>query len=435
MKYRDLDHAIKCCFIWGKILDKVDSKVLFFSKTDLKSAFRVIPLRKNSWKWLLMKCEDPVTGEILFFIDKNIPFGSSISCSHFQRFSCALHHIVTMKTGGRMAITNYLDDFLFVGTSVRICNYLAKQFLLICAELGVPVANEKTELAATRIVFLGILLDGATLTMYIPEEKRLNAINMLNIFMDKRKATVKEMQRLAWVLNFLNKAIVPGRAFTRRMYAKFDGAVAEKNLKQYHHVRLDEEFKGDCGMWLKFLDKNQRHAVARPFLDLANHKQTAVHLHFTSDASLNEHLGFGARFNKEWCFSQWPKGFIKNKRPSIEYAELYGLCVAVCIWTPQLRNTCSIVYGDNESVLSMVNHTTSGCKNCMVLIRVIVMKSLEYNFRIFAEHISSEDNKIADSLSRLQFSRFKKLKKRYGLNDNPEPLPNEVWPIEKIWID
>ena len=167
VKYSDLDYAIKCCFRWGKILEDEESKPLFFSKTDLKSAFRVVPLKKSSWRWLLMKCEDPASGGTLFFFDKNLPFGSSISCSHFQKFMCALHHIVIVRTGRRMAITNYLDDFLFVSTSVRIYNYLVNYFLLICAEIVVPVAHEKTEWAASKTVFLGILLDGESHTMYI----------------------------------------------------------------------------------------------------------------------------------------------------------------------------------------------------------------------------------------------------------------------------
>ena len=197
--------------------------------------------------------------------------------------------------------------------------------------------------------------------------------------MDKKKSTVRDMQHLTGFLNFINKAVVPGRAFTRCMYSKFNSAVKENNLNQYHHIRLDDEFKQDCAMWLYFLDKNQQRAVARPFLDLANHEETCVKLEFTSDASLSEKLGFGARFNRKWCYGKWPKGFIKNKRPSFEYAELYGLCVAIHIWAPMLRNKRLIVYRDNTSVLSMVNHTTSGCKNCMILIRRIVMKSLEYN--------------------------------------------------------
>ena len=97
-----------------------------------------------------------------------------------------------------------------------------------------------------RTTFLGIEVDGEEHVLRVPKEKSVRAENMIKNIMSKRKATVNELQQLAGFLNFLNKAIVPGRAFTRRMYAKFNKSVQEKELKKYHHVRLDAELKGDC---------------------------------------------------------------------------------------------------------------------------------------------------------------------------------------------
>ena len=94
-----------------------------------------------------------------------------------------------------------------------------KGFLDMCRILSVPVAIDKTEWASTRMIFLGILLDGNTLTLVVPQEKKCHALNLLRNFIGARKATVKQLQSLAGLLNFLNRAITPGRAFTRRMYA------------------------------------------------------------------------------------------------------------------------------------------------------------------------------------------------------------------------
>ena len=60
------------------------------------------------------------------------------------------------------------------------------------------------------------------------------------------------------ILNFINKVVVPGRTFTRRMYSKLTlcGTSGIK-LKQHHHVRLDSEFVSDCHMWLSFLEQTQ----------------------------------------------------------------------------------------------------------------------------------------------------------------------------------
>ena len=57
------------------------------------------------------------------------------------------------------------------------------------------------------------------------QRKRLSrAVNTLRYLLGKKKATVKDLESLAGLLNFLNRAIFPGRAFTHRMYAKFAGA-------------------------------------------------------------------------------------------------------------------------------------------------------------------------------------------------------------------
>ena len=68
----------------------------------------------------------------------------------------------------------------------------------------------------------------------------------------------------------------------------------------------------------------------------------------------------------------------------------------------------------------------------MVLIRIIVLECLIQNVDLSAEWVSTGDNGKADALSRLQFKRFRKL----GPNMDLEPvaLPNDLWPISKIWL-
>ena len=259
MKYPDLDRVIETCFA----LDNADDGqgIIFYSKTDIKSAFRILPLSSSCYQWLIMKATNPVDEKTWFFVEKNLPFGASISCSHFQRFSNALRHIFEYKSGKRMVVTNYLDDFLFVAKSPEDCNNLVRLFLCLCDEIGVPIATEKTKHAASQMVFLGILLDGAQRIMSIPLEKVQKTTNLLNVFLDKKKATVKELQSLSGLLNFLGRAIFPGRAFTRHMYSKFSESLSGK-LKPYHHIRLDNEFKSDCKVWLDFLSPTNINAVS-----------------------------------------------------------------------------------------------------------------------------------------------------------------------------
>ena len=112
-------------------------------------------------------------------MDKCLPFGASISCSHFQRFSDALCYLIEFRIKQKKRITNYLDDFLFIARTLMRCNYMIQQFLDLCEELGVPVSMDKTKWGSVMIIFLGILLDGNHLVLSIPIEKRQLAVTLL----------------------------------------------------------------------------------------------------------------------------------------------------------------------------------------------------------------------------------------------------------------
>ena len=124
---------------------KLPRKPIFAGKSNLKSAFCILGLSKWSWKWLVMKAQDPLTGEWKFFVDKCLPFGSSINCSHFQRFSDSLRHIIEFRLQVSNRVTNYLDDFLFIAVTLALCNAMIQWFLDLCVELNIPVSLEKTD--------------------------------------------------------------------------------------------------------------------------------------------------------------------------------------------------------------------------------------------------------------------------------------------------
>ena len=81
--------------------------------------------------------------------------------------------------------------------------------------LNFPIALDKTFWATTRMVFLGLLIDMEFQLVLIPKEKLLKGQYLVELILEKKskKATVKELQQLCGFLNFLGRAIVPGRAF------------------------------------------------------------------------------------------------------------------------------------------------------------------------------------------------------------------------------
>ena len=209
----------------------------------------------------------------------------------------------------------------------------------------------------------------------------------MRLIASKKSATIKQIQSLTGILNFLNRAIVPGRVFTRRMYAKLKTRNSRgQRLKQYHHISLDSEFRKDCEVWEMFLQNTSATVLCRPFIDVESFL-TSTTLNFYTDASGK--IGFGCFFDGRWMYGFWSRSLLQNCKPSIEYLELFALCAGVLAWcdTPRLNNTRIIIFCDNQAVVSMVNNTTSGCKNCMVLLRTLVLNNLKHNRRIFVSYV------------------------------------------------
>ena len=417
VKYKDIDKAIMLCLKEGKSC--------YLGKSDMSSAFRHFGLAKRFWKFLVMKAKNPNDGKFYFFVDKCMPFGAAISCSHFQRFSNAVAHIVSFKT--KKDNVNYLDDFLFIALLKWICNNQMKTFLEVCQSINFPVALEKTFWASQQMSFLGLLIDTINQVISIPVEKVQRAINMINSILTRKskKTTKLEIQQLTGFLNFLCRAVIPGRAFTRRIYA-----AAAHLRKDHHHLPVSQELRLDLEMWLLFL--NHSSAYARSFLDYDTTSSTEIDLY--TDASTL--YGCGGHFGPHWFIIPWDEEFLQAFSPSINYLELYAVTVAVLNWAYILKNKRIILFCDNTSVVQMINVTSSKCKNCMVLIRLLVVHSMKYNVKISAKHVPGAQNNFADLMSRLKYKDFRKLARKQGktFDKMHTPIPDSLWPMFKLWL-
>ena len=257
VQYKEFEDAVKLCIKEGK--------GCHIGKSDMTSAFRHFAISKKFWKFLIMKAQNPLDGKWYYFVDKCMPFGASISCSHFQRFSNAIAHIVRHFT--KKDNVNYLDDYFFADLFKVACNSQIAKFIEICDMIQFPVSMDKTFWGTTKLSFLGLLIDTIAQIICVPYEKVCKAEELISgvLLKKKKKIQIGQLQKITGFLNFLGKAIVPGRAFTRRLYHIEEKALA-KNLKQHHHVNLTAEMRMDLKMWLVFL----RHPsiFSRGFMDI-----------------------------------------------------------------------------------------------------------------------------------------------------------------------
>ena len=273
------------------------------------------------------------------------------------------------------------------------------------------------------IIFLGIMLNSITQTILVPLDKWDRALIMLKSITNKKKMTVLKLQQIAGLLNHISKAVVPGRPYVRKFHHRTRG------LKQYHHVRVDQELRSDCQIWTHFLRLDN--SVCHPFIDFKENTFSAEVLNQFSDASKACNLGLGGIFNNHWVFAQWEPGFFQTYDPSIKFLELHAVTVNIFLWKHLLKNRRVILFCDNEAVTYMINKVMSSNMDCLGLLRLITLIGLRHNTRYFVHHVCGKNNILTDLLSRMRIKKFKRLAPK-SMDQNPHLVPPELWPVSKL---
>ena len=149
------------------------------------------------------------------------------------------------------------------------------------------------------------------------------------------------------------------------------------SLMPHHHIKVTPDIREDLKMWLQFL--HEPTVYCRPFLDFSQ-IITADKVDWYTDA-LGQ-IGHGGICGNRYFQGRWSPGFIDNFKPSIEYLELYAVAVSVLLWAKLFANKRICIFVDNESVEKMICNSSTNCKNCLVLIRKIVLECMTWNVRL-----------------------------------------------------
>ena len=398
VEYASFDRAVH--------LAASNGKGALLAKCDIKSAFRLLPVHPDDFELLGFQFDGK------FFFDKALPMGASVSCSLFEKFSSFLEFKVREVTKSD-AVLHYLDDFCFVGPPhSKKCSALLSSFQSICSVLGVPLAEEKTEGPSSVITFLGLEIDTITQQVRIPADKLTALKNSIDATLHSEVRSLQSIQSLIGSLNFVTRAIAPGRPFIRRLIDLTKGASKSSDM-----IRVGVGAKKDLNMWLQFL--THYNGVS---LFLEESFTSSKEMQLFTDASGG--IGYGAYFQGHWMQDRWTDAVLKAKL-SIAFLELYPIVAAVTIWGESMKNKKVEFLTDNKAVVGIINQQTSKCTHIMSLVRSLVLQCLSHNILFKASHVPGVKNSIADSLSRFQMERFRAL--------SPEADKDATQPPEIVW--
>ena len=182
-------------------------KGALMAKVDLKSAFRMVPVRRNDWELLGMKWREA------YFMDTCLPFGLRSAPYLFNQFAEALQWILQHNYGLQWLI-HYLDDYLIVGApDSHSCGEHLQCFLRVCTLLGIPVAMDKVDGPATVLPFLGLELDSVLQQICLPPNKLGEILAELTKWQSHHKTTKRKVLSLIGKLAFAAQAVPAGRFF------------------------------------------------------------------------------------------------------------------------------------------------------------------------------------------------------------------------------
>ena len=161
LQYITIDNAI------GGILDF--GRGCFLAKTDVESAFRLIPVDPNDYELLGMYWNER------YYYDKVLPFGLRSAPFLFNMLSDAVEWILVNRCGISF-VCHILDDFLILEPSApslphaQPCQESLTSMLLTFKNLGIPIAADKTQGPCTVLEFMGIILDSERMEARLPPD-------------------------------------------------------------------------------------------------------------------------------------------------------------------------------------------------------------------------------------------------------------------------
>ena len=399
-------------FSSSTIADAVDRclkyKTPFMVKADITDAYMHCMIRPEE-RHLLGFAWD--TGEKTEFWQYAVlPFGMSSSPKLFNDYADALNYIM-IKNGASRDTVHYLDDFWSVSASKEEAEASLKLIMDIIRNSGMEIQASKTVEPTRVIEYLGIIIDTNVWQLRISAERLKEIKKDLIVWKGKVKCTKRQLLSLIGKLMFCANVVRDGRKFIGRLID------LSKRVKHLHHnVKLNKQAQADINWWLLCMDKHNGTSMISTEWDLAQ-----AHLIFT-DASDGAAAAVSGR---SWCYVPFEKSDQWMANMSIAWRELFAVVICIATFGESIQGQKVAMYTDNQAVYWCINTGKSRNTDLMCLIRTLYYYTTLYNIDYRAYYICTNDNIIADALSRGNFG----IVSQFGMDRVPTAIPQILYDI------
>ena len=247
--------------------------------------------------------------------DSRLPFGATKYCKIFQTLTDA---IVRMLAKRKITAIGYIDDFLLICNDNVHCAEALKTIVDLVESLGLSVNWQKVAGPARVVTFLGVEINCDNRTLSLPKDKLDETRQLIRSWLNKKKATKKDLQRVVGKLNWCCRVISGGRTFMRNLIN-----LITKVQAPHHYVRLGLAAREDLKWWAEGLDLFNGTA---PFTsDIPLPSST-----FSTDACLT---AGGGSYMGDWFYTHWVHDLPGMAECNINVLELQSVLMAVRRWS------------------------------------------------------------------------------------------------------
>ena len=366
LQYQTFDDAIRLIASAGQFAT--------LRKRDIKDAFRTVPVSPYDY-WLLI-----FEWQGALYVDIYLPFGLRTSPFIFNLFAEGLHWI--LEHVFQWQLIHYLDDFLLINDPDP------EFFGSLAAFLGFLENQSKRE-DGFLVNFLGLEIDTAAMKARLPPDKHARALKAVKSLLHRGRISYRTLEKLLGFLSFCTRILPLGRPFLHNLFTFLT------RLSQLHPhavARINAPAKRELQWWLTFLPRWSGIQV------ISSTPRTHIHL-YTDASSLKGIGGWWSTF----AFSARLPRFRRKKH--IDWREAYAILFAFAQWSSHWHDAFVEIHCDNSAIVDAINSKSIRGPAINILQMLFLLASLD-NIALKATWLSSQDNWIADALSRFEFSKL-----------------------------
>lgn len=367
VKYISFDDAIK-------IIQTMGPRTMLCC-TEAQDAFHMLKILKDLWPYHCVKWQDKI------YVYHRLVFGCRSSCAIYSKMSEAVAWIA-VNCFDVEKIVYLLDDFMTFTKPGGDGELAMAKLVLVFNALGIPISKHKTVGPATRVVWLGLVIDTVLMRAELPTEKLERIRKFIRDMLSNTRVTKHELLKLLGHLHFATRVIKAGRPYVRYLI-ELSSSVTEL----FHTVKLNKDCIKDLRMWLDFLDNWNGVAIFQDSI-----LTTSANLGMLYHSCIE--MGFAGSYKQNWFKGRWPDIWRRDVGLKganlLSFMEIFTIVACMALWGNEVVGKRILLMCKYPMTVENLSKGRSKSSVINILIRALTLNAAENSYSFIAELATSD---------------------------------------------